>query len=151
MRITVQVTLWMLLTGLAITRDALAHGGGMDRSHDEEEASSTEPLQPYDDPFDVWPLNLVGHWNETPENVQASQDAIRQELESVNRVSTPREKLVELEEKMRQLDVRSSIARKRVERDTMRKDGRRSQAEELDREIHELKSQLAVLEQGSRS
>lgn len=149
-------TRWKLTIGMVVAGclypggDALPHGGGMDRfgdaAHEEPGAKATGPLEPYEDPFDVWPLNLIGRWNETPDKVEAARLALAEEIEAARRAGAPRERLMEMDAGMHRLEVRLAMARKRQERDTMRRDGRTSQAEELDREIHELKSKLAVME-----
>lgn len=143
----------MLMLTLVPFRAVRAHGGGgmgfgggaghSDFSaHGPTEAGSTEKNLPDDDPLDFWPFNTLGHRNDKSAAVEKRRSALRLEAARARQEGHPAEKVLELDRRLRRTEVEYEIARKREERDTMRRDGRRDQAESLDREIHLLKRKL---------
>lgn len=138
---------WMMviLSCVVLVGQSLAHGSGeMDfgsDSHGGEEAPSTSPPEPYEDPLSFWPFTLLQ--NESPEKVEARRQKLLADMEQARREG--RSDSGALETRLRNLEIELEIARKRRDRDTMRKDGRREQAVVLDDEIHELKRKLEAV------
>lgn len=137
------IPLAVLVMAFTMTSKVWAHGGGghgMDMGEGgkgHEGGKEEGPPTPYEDPLDFWPFTR--HSNETPEDVEKRRASLLAQLEESRGRGASPQVLRNLDIEVRKLDLDLEIARKRRDRDTMRKDGRREQAEILETEIHQLK------------
>ena len=89
------------------------------------------------------PEPLMGHKNESPGDVRAEIADLNDQKMVSDFLEPAQAVVVDLQLKVAYL--RLDIAERREKRDALRKQGKKVQAEKVEREIHQIKQKLAVL------